>query len=268
MRTLLALALLASCESKTVECGAGTELVDGKCVAAAAPKESGEAVASVEKSTAKPESEAGPVARMEGFRKSMCECKDTVCANKVNEEMTKWGTEMAKNAKPGDEKLDPEFAKKSGVILTKYTECMTKLMLDGMRGTWVCSNDQDKMRNVEVQFAALMASEPVQLKYGESLVRLAIRRKRPGGDEAMIVSSEGSFDCSSYDGCFIAAKFDDKPIKKFYAGRSSDFSAVFIRNASEWIAELRGAKKLIVELPIGNRSVQASFDLKPPDCLK
>jgi len=67
------------------------------------------------------------MAKMEGFQKSMCDCKDKACADKVQEDMTKWGTEAAKNAKP-DDKPDPDMVKKSGEIMTKYTECMTKLM--------------------------------------------------------------------------------------------------------------------------------------------
>src|SRR5262245_35051160 len=73
------------------------------------------------------------IAKMEGFQKAMCDCKDKACADKVQEEMTKWGTEAAKNAKP-DEKPDPEMVKKSGEIMTKYTECMTKLMTASMGG--------------------------------------------------------------------------------------------------------------------------------------
>jgi len=68
--------------------------------------------------------------KMEGFSKQMCDCKDKACADKVNEDMTKWGTEMAKTAGK-DEKPDPELAKKSADIMTKYTECMTKLMMAG-----------------------------------------------------------------------------------------------------------------------------------------
>jgi outer membrane biosynthesis protein TonB len=74
------------------------------------------------------------VAKMEEFQKKMCDCKDKACADKVNEEMTKWGTEMAKNAGKGDAKPDPEIAKKSADIMTKYTECMTKLMMAGAGG--------------------------------------------------------------------------------------------------------------------------------------
>jgi hypothetical protein len=72
------------------------------------------------------------VAKMEGFQKAMCECKDKACADKVNDDMAKWGAEMAKTAGAAkDEKPDPELAKKSADIMTKYTECMTKLMMAG-----------------------------------------------------------------------------------------------------------------------------------------
>ncbi len=76
---------------------------------------------------------AEAVAKMEGFSKSMCDCKDKACADKVNEDMTKWGTEMAKNAGAAkDEKPDPDLAKKSADVMTKYTECMTKIMMAGV----------------------------------------------------------------------------------------------------------------------------------------
>ena len=68
--------------------------------------------------------------KMEGFQKSMCECKDKACVDKVNADMTAWGTEMSKGAAK-DEKPDAEMAKKSADIMTKYTECMTKLMMAG-----------------------------------------------------------------------------------------------------------------------------------------
>jgi hypothetical protein len=73
------------------------------------------------------------VAKMEGFQKAMCDCKDKACADKVNDDMAKWGAEMAKNAGAADKdaKPDPEMAKKSADIMTKYTECMTKLMMAG-----------------------------------------------------------------------------------------------------------------------------------------
>jgi hypothetical protein len=79
---------------------------------------------------------AEAIAKMEGFSKDMCECKDKACADKVNDAMAKWGTEMAKTAGAAkDEKPDPELAKKSADVMTKYTECMTKLMMAGAGDT-------------------------------------------------------------------------------------------------------------------------------------
>ena len=74
------------------------------------------------------------VAKLEGFSKAMCECKDKACADKVTADMTAWGAEMSKNAGK-EEKPDPDLAKKSADIMAKYTECMTKLMTMDMAGS-------------------------------------------------------------------------------------------------------------------------------------
>lgn len=72
---------------------------------------------------------AQAVAKMDEFSKMMCGCKDKACADKVNEELTKWGTEMAKKASSNDDAPSPELARKAADIMTRYTECMTKLMM-------------------------------------------------------------------------------------------------------------------------------------------
>jgi hypothetical protein len=90
------------------------------------------------------------IAKMEGFQKAMCECKDKACADKVQDDMTKWGTEMAKTAKP-DDKPDPEMVKKSGEIMTKYTECMTKLMTAAMTPHKTDEPKKDEPKKDEVK---------------------------------------------------------------------------------------------------------------------
>jgi hypothetical protein len=69
------------------------------------------------------------LAKTEEFSKKMCECKDKACGDKVNEDFTKWGQEMAKTAgtAKADEKPDPELTKKLTEAATKYSECFTKL---------------------------------------------------------------------------------------------------------------------------------------------
>jgi len=69
------------------------------------------------------------VATLEHYTKQMCGCKDKTCADATNEALAKWGTEMAKNPGAGNQKPDPNLAQKAADIMTRYTECMTKLMM-------------------------------------------------------------------------------------------------------------------------------------------
>jgi len=68
------------------------------------------------------------VAMMEYFSNVMCACKDAACADQTNDEMTRWGTEMARLAnRVHDEHPSPELVKRAGEIMTNYTGCMTKV---------------------------------------------------------------------------------------------------------------------------------------------
>lgn len=72
------------------------------------------------------------VAKMTEFKDQMCACKDKACADKVQEGMTKWSTEMA--AKAGDkkdQKADEATMKKMTEVGQAYGECMTKAMSAG-----------------------------------------------------------------------------------------------------------------------------------------
>jgi len=69
------------------------------------------------------------MAKMEEFSNEMCKCKDKACADKVQEGMTKWSTDMAaKGGEKKDEKRTRRPMKKMTEIGQKYAECMTKAM--------------------------------------------------------------------------------------------------------------------------------------------
>ena len=70
------------------------------------------------------------MAKMSEFADDMCKCKDKACADKVQEGMTKWSTDMAAKggAKKADEKPDEAMMKKMTEVGQKYAECMTKAM--------------------------------------------------------------------------------------------------------------------------------------------
>jgi hypothetical protein len=67
------------------------------------------------------------LAKLQGFQKAMCDCKDRSCAEKVNIDLATWRLDLAKAAAK-DEKPDPAMASKSGEVMTKYADCAAKLL--------------------------------------------------------------------------------------------------------------------------------------------
>jgi hypothetical protein len=65
---------------------------------------------------------------MQAFTNQMCSCKigDKACADKVQEGMQRWGTEMARRADQR-ERMDEELLKQLTEVTQKYTECTTKV---------------------------------------------------------------------------------------------------------------------------------------------
>ena len=68
---------------------------------------------------------AAAVKKMEELSTRMCSCKDKACADRVQDDFTKWSTEMGKTqtSKPSE-----ELMKKASDIMTRYATCMTKAM--------------------------------------------------------------------------------------------------------------------------------------------
>ncbi|MEO8702482.1 MAG: hypothetical protein ABI867_20730 [Kofleriaceae bacterium] len=64
------------------------------------------------------------------FRDRMCKCTDKPCAEKVQEELTAWGTEIARNSGDydPDERPDPDQARRMTDTYMKYSECGTRLL--------------------------------------------------------------------------------------------------------------------------------------------
>jgi hypothetical protein len=69
---------------------------------------------------------AEAVAKMDQFAGKMCACKDKACADKVQDDLTKWASEMAK--KGTGNKPSEDLVKKSSDIMKRYADCMTKLL--------------------------------------------------------------------------------------------------------------------------------------------
>ena len=73
--------------------------------------------------------EAAALAKMSELSVRMCECKDKACADHVQNAMTRWGEEMAKDPVVRDSKPDESVMKQMTELATTYGECMTKLLM-------------------------------------------------------------------------------------------------------------------------------------------
>jgi hypothetical protein len=66
--------------------------------------------------------------RLRDYEGRMCACTDRTCANKVQDDMTQEFTRRIRETRARD-KPDPDAVRESGQIMTRYTQCMTKLMI-------------------------------------------------------------------------------------------------------------------------------------------
>jgi uncharacterized protein Yka (UPF0111/DUF47 family) len=63
--------------------------------------------------------------RFEELGDMMCLCKDRACAEKVNETMTKWASDISKDTT--DMKPSASEMRRAEQVAKKLTDCMTKL---------------------------------------------------------------------------------------------------------------------------------------------
>lgn len=72
------------------------------------------------------------IAKMTDFKDQMCKCADKACADKVTEQMTKWGQDMAKEGGDKAAAISEDDTKKMAAVTEEMTKCMTKAMTAGM----------------------------------------------------------------------------------------------------------------------------------------
>jgi hypothetical protein len=89
-------------------------------------KEMRECRKSVEKA-AGAEAAAASMKKMTDFKDQMCACKDTACATKVSDDMTKWGAEQAKEMGAAAAMSDDD-TKKMTQVAQDMGACMQKAM--------------------------------------------------------------------------------------------------------------------------------------------
>ena len=71
---------------------------------------------------------AEAIAKLQEFTDQMCQCRDATCAQKVGDELTKWGQEMAKRHPNPPSNMTEQQTKDINAIAEKLGMCMQKAM--------------------------------------------------------------------------------------------------------------------------------------------
>lgn len=118
---------------------------------------------------------------------------------------------------------------------------------------WQYSEQEDKMTSKKSYFASVEAKELLQFKFpydGGSTATLVLRNIA-GENNVYVTVSKGQMLTKSYQSTAYRVRFDDKPLQKYnFVGPSDGSSTMaFIDdNTSKFIKNLKGAKKVIVEI--------------------
>lgn len=116
---------------------------------------------------------------------------------------------------------------------------------------WSYDEQTDEMRGTVTKTARVTSSNEVNLNfpYGTVSGHLDVRKRPTDGLNIIFSVDNGQILCHSFSDGHVSVKFDDQPIKNYGCDGASDGSSdvAFIRNESGFLANLKKAKKVIIE---------------------
>ena len=121
---------------------------------------------------------------------------------------------------------------------------------------WHYEEDTDKMRNTKSYFAntASLNSANFQFPYnGESHLNILVRNSS-SENEVLFTIDKGQFMCG-IDGCELAIKFDNEPVKTYHANEAEagKTDVIFLAGSKDaFIKKLKSSKKVMIEAPFFN----------------
>jgi hypothetical protein len=131
---------------------------------------------------------------------------------------------------------------------------------------WTYRTTEDKMRESKTKFAELKSLNKAQLGFpyrGGSALQLIIRKSGEAEANTVFFLDRGQLPC--HTDCKLIAKFDDDEIKNWEGTgpASSSSDAIFVDEAADFLARLKSAKKLVVEVLVYDHGrVQFTFNVR------
>lgn len=125
------------------------------------------------------------------------------------------------------------------------------VLASGYAQAWSYHQSTDEMRGVEINSARIHSENQVVVNHERSFAMLVVR-DWPGrdGESVLVYASRGVFDCSRRRPYEMAAKFDEGEVLSYRLTQSDNLDWAFIDNHQEFLSKLKGAQRLIIEVPI------------------
>jgi hypothetical protein len=145
------------------------------------------------------------------------------------------------------------------IYLTRRQEMRTTLATIFMALTclpaladWKYDETIDKMSGKKTAHATMESSNSLDLSFpykGANHGNLTVRQHPSYGLDVIFSIDKGQLLCSSYDGCNVSVKFDDKPPVKFSASSAADHDSkvIFLRTTSRFVESARKAKTILIQ---------------------
>lgn len=135
---------------------------------------------------------------------------------------------------------------------TRFVATILMLTCFSALADWKYEETVDKMSGKKTTEASIESSNSLDLPFpykGANRGNLTVRQHPSYGLDVIFYIDKGQLLCSSYDGCTVSVKFDDKPPVKFSATTSADHDSkvIFLRTTARFIESAKKAKVILVQ---------------------
>jgi hypothetical protein len=120
---------------------------------------------------------------------------------------------------------------------------------------WTYNSSQDPMTGRPARYATILSENAVNFGFpynGLQRGTITIRDHPTYGHDVIFSIERGQIQCPSYEDCAIRIRFDLEEASQWSAVGPSDNSttSVFIRNHELFVAKLRAARTVLVQIPV------------------
>lgn len=133
---------------------------------------------------------------------------------------------------------------------------------------WRYSSSEDPMSSKKSYFARIDSSNTLNFSFpysGGQNATLMLRTHPQHGKDVIVQIERGQFLCTSYSGCSVLVRFDDKKAVRYRANGPSDNSSttLFLSNYSGFVSNLMKAKRVRIQAEVykeGNQFMEFNVE--------